>query len=177
MPKKNDYSYQAEQDVHRITLYNTVYPEHQHRHRKDRLYLHFDFACFYAQVEQLRKNMYGIPLIVGGWRKENGTVKGIVATSSYEARSMGIKTGMSAYEAYKRCPYVCMLQVDYASYTAISTQVHHIMNRYSHQIERYSMDEYFMDASFLLGKEEPQIRTFAQQLQRDIVETTIQNLC
>jgi nucleotidyltransferase/DNA polymerase involved in DNA repair len=29
-----------------------------------------------------------------------------------------------------------------------------------------------MDASFLLGKEEPQIRTFAQQLQRDIVETT-----
>ena len=116
--------------------------------------------------------MYGIPLIVGGWRKENGTVKGIVATSSYEARSMGIKTGMSAYEAYKRCPYVCMLQVDYASYTAISTQVHHIMNRYSHQIERYSMDEYFMDASFLLAKEELQIRTFAQKLQRDIVETT-----
>ena len=149
MPEKNDFSYQAEQDVHRITLYNTVYPEHQYRHRKDRLYLHFDFACFYAQVEQLRKNMYGVPLIVGGWRKENGTVKGIVATSSYEARSMGIKTGMSAYEAYKRCPYVCMLQVDYASYTAISTQVHHIMNRYSHQIERYSMDEYFMDASFL----------------------------
>lgn len=172
MPKKNDFSYQAEQDVHRITLYNTVYPEHQHRHRKNRLYLHFDFACFYAQVEQLRKNMYGVPLIIGGWRKENGTVKGIVATSSYEARSMGIKTGMSAYEAYKRCPYICMLQVDYASYTAISTQVHHIMNRYSHQIERYSMDEYFMDASFLLAKEELQIQTFAQQLQRDIVETT-----
>ena len=43
--------------------------------------------------------------------KRNGTVKGIVATSSYEARSMGIKTGMSAYEAYKCCPYICMLQV------------------------------------------------------------------
>ena len=34
------------------------------------------------------------------------------------------------------------------------------------------MDEYFMDASFLLAKEELQIRTFAQKLQRDIVETT-----
>ena len=81
---------------------------------------------------------------------------------------MGIKTGMSAY-GYKRCPYVCMLQVDYASYT-ISKQVYHIMNRYSHQIERYWI-EYFMDAIFG-GKEEPQIRTFAQQLQRDILETT-----
>jgi len=172
MPSKKDYSYQAEQDVHRITLYNTVYPEHQHRARKDRLYIHFDFACFYAQVEQLRKNLYGIPLIVGGWRKENGTVKGIVATSSYEARAMGIKTGMSAYEAYKHCPYVCMLQVDYASYTAISKQVHHILNRYSHRIERYSMDEYFMDGSFLLGKEEPQIRRFGEQLQQEICEAT-----
>ncbi len=76
MPKHKDHSYQPERDVHRITLYSTVYPEHQCISRKDRLYLHFDFACFYAQVEQLRKNLYGIPLIIGGWRKENGQVKG-----------------------------------------------------------------------------------------------------
>ncbi len=89
MSKHKSHPYQPEQDLHRITLYNTVYPEHQHTSRKERLYLHFDFACFYAQVEQLRKNIYGIPLIIGGWRKENGQVKGIVATASYEARKMG----------------------------------------------------------------------------------------
>jgi DNA polymerase-4 len=55
-------------------------------------------------VEQLRYNLYGMPVAVGGWRKLDGTVKGIVATSSYEARRWGVKTGMSALEAYKLCP-------------------------------------------------------------------------
>src|SRR5690625_3894148 len=92
MSKHKSHPYQPTKDVHRITLYSTIYPEHQYTSEKERLYLHFDFACFYAQVEQLRKNLYGLPLIVGGWRKENGQVKGIVATSSYEARKFGIKT-------------------------------------------------------------------------------------
>lgn len=172
MPKKKGNPAHPERDVHRITLYNTVYPEHQHRSRKDRLYLHFDFACYYAQVEQLRKRLYGIPLIVGGWRKENGVVKGIVATSSYEARAFGIKTGMSALEAYKLCPFVCMLQVDYATYTAISKQVHHIMKKYSHQIERYSMDEYFMDLTFMKDKSANEILSFGKRLQQEIYATT-----
>ena len=172
MSTKKTFSYQPENDVHRITLYNTVYPEHQHRGKKERLYLHFDFACFYAQVEQLRNRMYGLPLIIGGWRKENGQVKGIVATSSYEARSFGIKTGMSAFEAYNLCPYVCMLQVDYDTYKAISTQVHYVFQQFSDTVERYSMDEYFMDISFLVGKPESKIRTFAQSIQDKIFEAT-----
>lgn len=172
MKKKKDFAYQPEEDVHRITLYNTVYAEHQHRSDKERLYLHFDFACFYAQVEQLRKRMYGLPLIIGGWRKTDGTVKGIVATSSYEARAFGIKTGMSAFEAYQLCPFVCMLQVDYAAYTAISKQVHHIMKKFSHKIERYSMDEYFMDLTFMKDKPEQEIRDFAVRLQQEIFDKT-----
>ncbi|WP_158551404.1 hypothetical protein [Rhodohalobacter sp. SW132] len=172
MPKKKTYAYQPEHDVHRITLYNTIYPEHQHSSRKDRLYLHFDFACFYAQVEQLRKNLYGLPLIIGGWRKENGQVKGIVATSSYEARSFGIKTGMSAFEAWQICPHVCMLQVDYDSYTAISKQVHFIFKDFAPVVERYSMDEYFMEVDFLKEKSRKEIDDFARRLQERIFEST-----
>lgn len=166
------YPYQPEQDVHRITLYNTVYPEHQHTSRKPRLYLHFDFACFYAQVEQLWNKMYGLPLIVGGWRKDNGQVKGIVAAASYEAREFGIKTGMSAYEAWKLCPHVCMRQVDYASYQAISKQVHYIFKNFAPVVERYSMDEYFMEIDFLLGKPRQEIEDFAKRLQNQIYEVT-----
>ncbi len=170
--KRKEKSYQPERDVHRITLYNTVYPEHQHSSRKPRLYLHFDFACFYAQVEQLRKRLYGIPLIIGGWRKDSGTVKGIVATASYEARAHGIKTGMSALEAYQLCPYVCMLQVDYEAYSSISTQVHYIFKKYSHRVERYSMDEYFMDITFLLRQSDQQVYRFAKTIQDEIYDTT-----
>lgn len=172
MSKIKVHNYQPEQDVHRITLYSTVYPEHQYRSRKDRLYLHFDFACFYAQIEQLRKNLYGLPLIIGGWRKENGTVKGIVATSSYEARQLGIKTGMSALEAYKICPCVCMLQVDYDAYVAISEQVHTVMKKYSPVVERYSRDEYFIELTFMKEKSRREIEAYAQRLQNEIYEVT-----
>lgn len=158
--------------MHRITLYSTVYPEHQYTSRKERLYLHFDFACFYAQIEQLRKNLYGLPLIVGGWRKENGTVKGIVATSSYEARAFGIKTGMSALEAWQLCPYVCMLQVDYDAYTAIAGQVHSIMKKFAPVVERYSMDEYFIDLTFMKGDSRKQIEQSARRLQQEIFDVT-----
>ncbi|MAL18505.1 MAG: hypothetical protein CL670_12475 [Balneola sp.] len=172
MPKKRGNPFQPEHDVHRITLYNTVYPEHQHISRRERLYLHFDFACFYAQVEQRRKKLYGLPLIIGGWRRDDGRVKGIVATASYEAREYGVKTGMSAYEAVQLFPYVCMLQVDYTTYTAISKQVHHIMRNYSHKIERYSMDEYFMDLTFMKDKCEKEIKEFGQRLQNEIFQET-----
>jgi DNA polymerase-4 len=172
MPNKKPHPYQPEHDVHRITLYNTVYPEHQHRSQKDRLYLHFDFACFYAQIEQLRRKMYGLPLIIGGWRKDNGQVKGIVATASYEARKLGIKTGMSAFEAYKLCPHVCMLQVDYDAYTAISKQVHFIFKEFAPVVERYSMDEYFMEIDFLKDRPRKQIDDFARRLQDRIYQAT-----
>lgn len=172
MRKNKNYDYHPEHNVHRIALYNTVYPEHQHRAQKERLYLHFDFTCFYAQAEQLRRRMYGLPLIIGGWRRKDGRVKGIVATSSYEARAFGIKTGMSALEAIRLCPFVCMLQVDYAAYTAISKQVHHIFNTFSHKVERYSMDEYFMDITFLAQKNKAEITAFAQRLQDEVFKAT-----
>lgn len=170
--KLKKYSYQPEKDVHRITLYSTVYPEHQYTSRKERLYLHFDFACFYAQIEQLRKRLYGIPLIIGGWRKEDGTVKGIAATASYEARAFGIKTGMSALEAYQLCPYVCMLQVDYDTYTAISEQVHVIMKKFAPVVERYSMDEYFIELTFMKDASRKEIKKYAAKLQNKIFDVT-----
>lgn len=172
MSKHKSHPYQPTKDVHRITLYSTIYPEHQYTSEKERLYLHFDFACFYAQVEQLRKNLYGLPLIVGGWRKENGQVKGIVATSSYEARKFGIKTGMSAFEAYQLCPYVCMLQVDYPAYTAISEQVHSVMNSFAPVVERYSMDEYFIELTHMREASRKELYAFAKRLQDEIYKVT-----
>lgn len=172
MCAKRSYTYEAEHDVHRITLYNTVYPEHLHTSRKRRLYGHFDFACFYAQCEQLKRNLYGFPLIVGGWRKSDGVVKGIVATASYEAREHGIKTGMSALEAYQLCPYVIMLQVDYDRYTAISKQVTQIFNEFSDEVERYSMDEFFLNLTFMRNYSRGEIQDYVHRLQEAIYDST-----
>src|SRR5699024_5221041 len=98
--------YQLNKNVHNITRYQTIAADMQHPGNLPRLYVHVDMNAFYAQVEQLCYNLYGMPVAVGGWRKPDGTVKGIVATSSYEARAWGVTTGMSALEADTCCPQI-----------------------------------------------------------------------
>ena len=161
-------SYDLEQDVHRITLYSTVAKEHQHISRKKRLYLHLDMNCFYAQVEQQAYNLYGLPVAMGGWRKPNGVARGIVATASYEARALGIKTAMSAFEASQICPYLVFLQIDYDKYKAISRRLKTILENFAPDVEKYSMDEYFMDITFLLKKSRSQLEAFARELKQEI---------
>jgi len=161
-------NYDLEQDVHRITLYSTVAKEHQHVSGKKRLYLHLDMNCFYAQVEQRAYNLYGLPLAMGGWRKPNGVARGIVATASYEARSLGIKTAMSAFEATQICPYLVFMQIDYDKYKSISRDLKSILDTFSPDVEKYSMDEYFMDITFLLKKSRSQLRAFAKDLKQEI---------
>lgn len=166
--KYNPGKYDVDSNVHRITLYNTVAAGQQHTSRKKRLYLHLDMNCFYAQVEQVSYRLFGLPVIVGGWRKENGVPRGIVATSSYEARQLGIKTAMSAYEAVNICPYLIFLQVHYSKYQAISRQIRVILDSYSPDVEGYSMDEFFLDISFMLKRSEKEITALCSKLKNEI---------
>ena len=165
----NSYqNYDLEQDVHRITLYSSVAKEHQHVSNRKRLYLHLDMNCFYAQVEQRAYNLYGLPVAMGGWRKPNGVARGIVATASYEARALGIKTAMSAFEAAQICPYLVFLQIDYDKYKGISRDLKSILETYSPEVEKYSMDEYFMDVSFLMKTSRVDIEAFVKKLKSQI---------
>jgi len=170
MIPRDSARYNPNENVHRITLYNTIAADHQHRSLKPRLYLHLDMNCFYAQVEQMSYNLFGFPLIIGGWRKPDGTPRGIVATASYEARKFGIKTGSSALEADQLCPFVLMLKVDYRKYTAISRQLKEILDRYSPEVEKYSMDEYFLDVSFLLGEDPAALEEFAWRVKNEVYD-------
>ena len=165
-------SYDLARNVHRITLYSTVAGAQQHLSTRPRLYLHLDLNCFYAQVEQMSYNLYGIPLIIGGWRKENGIPRGICATSSYEARTLGIKTAMSAFEAQQLCPFVVMLRVHYEKYQAVSKQLISVLQDFAPDIESYSMDEFFMDISFLQRRKPEEIAYFGNRLRNEVYRQT-----
>ncbi len=169
---KTPGGYDLIRNVHRITLYNTVASSHQHTSNRKRLYLHLDMNCFYAQVEQQCYGLFGMPVIVGGWRKENGIARGIVATSSYEARKLGIKTAMSAYEAASICPYLIFMQVHYDKYRAISREIRNILDRYSPEVEGYSMDEYFLDITHMLKSSHQEIIRFGAAVKNEIRQKT-----
>jgi len=51
---------------------------------------------------------------------ENGKIRGIVVTSSYEARKFGIKTGMTLRESLEICPDLSVVLPDYRLYHLLS---------------------------------------------------------
>ncbi len=165
--------YDVDAGVHKITDYSMVNADMMHRDFKDRLYLHIDMNCYYAQVEQMCYNMYGMPIYVGGWYKEDtGIARGIVATSSYEARAFGIKTGMSAFEAEQLCPYIIGMQAHYSKYKGISRVIHACLLNFTPTVEKYSMDEYFLDVTHIRRKSRAEIHQFAKDLQDQLFEWT-----
>ncbi|MFH5883662.1 hypothetical protein ACG2F4_05075 [Halalkalibaculum sp. DA3122] len=169
-------SYDVDEGVHKITDYSCVNRDMQHKSIKERLYLHLDLNCYYAQVEQLCFNLYGMPIYIGGWYKPNGIPRGIVATSSYEARAFGVKTGMSAYEAEKICPYLVGLQANYEKYKAISNDIKDVLDNFAMDVEKYSMDEYFLDINFKKDESRKEIHYYCKEL-RDLIKDEIGLVC
>ncbi|SHG52900.1 DNA polymerase-4 [Fodinibius roseus] len=158
-------TYKPEQGVHKITDYRCVSRDHQHTSIKQRLYLHLDINCFYAQVEQKSFNLWGMPVYVGGWyRGKKGTPRGIVATSSYEARGYGIKTGMSAFEAEQICPWAIGLQAHYEKYKGISQLLEELLQGFTMTVEKYSMDEFFLDINHLKHQSDEELLLYCKEL-------------
>lgn len=164
--------YQLSKNVHNLTRYQTIAADMQHHSLKPRLYMHVDMNAFYAQVEQLCYNLYNMPVAIGGWRKEDGTVKGIVATCSYEARKWGVKTGMSALEAYKICPFIVFKQVDYDKYKSISRCLKNVLDTFSPDVEAYSMDEFFLDITWKQDQPYRQLCEFGWDVKEAIYDET-----
>lgn len=176
-PHINTGTYKPGEDVHKITDYRCVSRDMQHASLKERLYLHMDINCFYAQVEQQCFKLHGLPVFIGGWYKgDKGVPRGIVATSSYEARAFGVKTGMSAYEAEQLCPYLIGLQADYEKYKGISVLIEDVLNDFTPMVEKYSMDEYFLDINFLQGKSPSEIQNYAARL-RNLIYRKVGLVC
>lgn len=170
-------TYNPDEDVHKITDYRCVSRDMQHSSIKERLYLHLDMNCFYAQVEQQCFKLHGMPIYIGGWYKgEKGIPRGIVATSSYEARALGVKTAMSAYEAEQLCPYIIGLQADYEKYKGISALIEDVLNDFAPTVEKYSMDEYFLDINFLQGEPRSEIERYGKAL-RNLIYKEIGLVC
>ncbi|HID32240.1 MAG TPA: DNA polymerase IV, partial [bacterium (Candidatus Stahlbacteria)] len=104
--------------------------------------LHCDIDAFFAAVEVLlRPELKGRPVIVGGLPNE----RGVVATSSYEARRFGIRSGMALSVAYHLCPQGVFLRGDFHNYREYSERFFEILKRFSPVIEVVSLDEAYLD--------------------------------
>jgi DNA polymerase IV len=103
---------------------------------------HLDLDAFFAAVEQLdRPELRGKPIVVGG----DPRGRGVVSTASYEARRFGIRSAMSAAEAYRRCPQAIFVKPDMARYRERSRTVWAVVGSLVERFEQVGIDEGYLD--------------------------------
>lgn len=99
---------------------------------------------------------------------ENGRIRGIITTSSYEAREFGVKTAMSVNEALKLCPNLKMISPNYPLYHDLSQRLSNLLRLEIPLVEQFSIDEFFGDLSGYVNENE--VEDFAKNLKQKILD-------
>lgn len=90
-----------------------------------------------------------IPAIIGG---DEAQRKGVVLAKSNLAKQVGIQTGEPIFFARKKCPNLQIFSGDFTVYRKYSNALYNILLEYTDKIERFSIDECFMDMTSYIPK-------------------------
>jgi DNA polymerase-4 len=160
-----------------------------------RFVAHLDMDAFYASVELLRyPQLRGQPAVVGGRRRaseqEAGdhaiprlrdySGRGVITTATYEARALGVHSGMGLMKAAKLAPDALLLPADFEQYRRYSRMFKDAVRVLAPLIEDRGIDEIYIDltAQVMLaaaeGAPDPwaRAREVAVDLQRAVREAT-----
>ncbi|MDL4840720.1 DNA polymerase IV [Aquibacillus rhizosphaerae] len=111
--------------------------------KKGRVILHVDMNSFYASVEAAyNPELKGKALAIAGNPEER---RGIIVTSSYEARAKGVKTTMPLWEARRLCPELIVMRPNFERYRTASKEMFKILSEVTPFVQPVSIDEGYMD--------------------------------
>ena len=91
-----------------------------------------------------------IPAIIGG---DESKRSGIVLAKSMKAKEFGIKTAETIYQAKIKCANLQIFQSNFKIYRKYSDALYHLLLQYTDKIERFSIDECFLDMTNYLMKD------------------------
>ena len=83
-----------------------------------------------------------IPAIIGG---DESKRSGIVLAKSMKAKECGIKTADTIYQARIKCPGLKIYPSNFKVYREYSNKLYNLLLEYTDKIERFSIDECFLD--------------------------------
>ena len=127
---------------------------------------HLDMDAFYASVELLRyPELRGQPVAIGGRRARPPVVgpdgvrrfvrlrdylgRGVITTSTYEARALGVCSAMGIMKAARLAPDAILLPVDFDTYRHYSRLFKAAAASIAPEIEDRGIDEIYMDLTDL----------------------------
>ncbi len=123
----------------------------------ERTILHVDVNNAFLSWTALEKLKNGekedirlIPAVIGG---DEDRRSGIVLAKSIPAKKCGIYTGETLYMARQKCPNLQVFKGDYKKYSMYSKMLYTLLLEYTDKIERFSIDECFLDMThYLMGR-------------------------
>ena len=107
----------------------------------------------WTAVDMLKKgskiDIREIPSVIGG---DESRRSGIVLAKSPKAKMFGISTGETLYQARMKCSGLQVYPVNFQLYKENSNKLYQLLLQYTDKIERFSVDECFLDMTdCLLG--------------------------
>lgn len=107
--------------------------------------LHIDLNSFYASVEcLLDESLIGKPVAVSGSVSDR---HGVVLAKNQQAKLLGIKTGMTIYQAKKIVPELIVRETHHDLYIKYSRAVKSIFFEYTDFVESFGIDEAWLDVT------------------------------
>ncbi len=133
-----------------------------------RLIAHLDMDAFYASVELLRyPELRGRAVVIGGGRRHQPvlradgrrefarlrdyTGRGVITTSTYEARAFGVHSGMGVMKAAQLAPDALLLPVDFDEYRKYSRLFKAAVREVAPTVEDRGIDEIYIDLTEIPG--------------------------
>ena len=109
-----------------------------------------------------------IPSIVGGDQK---TRHGVVLAKSGPAKAYGIVTGEPVAQALKKCPQLTCVSSRFSAYLDFSEKLIHLLEEYTPDIEKFSIDEAFLDMTgtlHLFGEPAAVAKAIRQRVKKEL---------
>jgi DNA polymerase-4 len=125
--------------------------------------VHADVDAFFASVEQLlNPALRGKPVLVG---------RGVVASASYEAKALGVKTAMTIRRARELCPQAILVAGRYEHYADYAQRIKAILLDFTPAVEQAALDDFYLDftGTDRLYPDFPgKLRALQQRIQEDL---------
>lgn len=116
----------------------------------EKLIFHVDVNSAFLSWEAARRVEAGeadlrlIPSAIGGDREKR---TGVILAKSIPTKKFGVKTGEPVGMALRKCPDLYLARPDFKLYEKNSRRFMDICRRYAPVVEKYSIDECFLDMS------------------------------
>ena len=135
--------------------------------KRHRIVMHCDINAFYPSCEVRRDpSLEGKPLVVGADPK-GGHGRGVVTSCSYEARKLGVRSGMPISQAYRLAPQAVYVRPDFELYGQTSERVMELLKSYATKFEQTSIDEAFLEVTDNCPSFE-EARHLAEKMKKDL---------